>query len=313
MERKEIFSASVSVDKDFSWIDGDLEVGCKSCPEPNYEQYYNLSPVELFELYFDEDIVKHLVTETRNYTLYKNYIDQNISFEDIKFFLGILILSGYTILPEKRCNWHSRGDMHIAMVTEAMRKNRFCTILQFIYCANNNAVDEKDKLYKLQPLLNMLNKRFLKYFVPEINANYDESMIKYFGHHSSKQCIHGKPIRFGFKMWCVNAASGYLISCDMYQGKNRNCSPEDEKCFGKRTAPFISMLAEISKEKPYPYNFFFYNLFTNFNLLLYLRENGFAGTGTICDNWLPKECPLSNKSLCAREIHEDNTNLLWSG
>jgi len=40
----------------------------------------------------------------------------------------------------------------------------------------------------------------------------------YYGHHSSKQFIHGKPIRFGFQIWCLNARLGYLIQFEPYQG-----------------------------------------------------------------------------------------------
>jgi hypothetical protein len=30
-----------------------------------------------------------------------------------------------------------------------------------------------------------------------------EVMIPYFGHHSSKQFIHGKPIRYSYKVWAL--------------------------------------------------------------------------------------------------------------
>jgi len=46
----------------------------------------------------------------------------------------------------------------------------------------------------------------------------DESMIPYFGKHSAKHFIRGKPIMFGFKV-CLNSRLGYLIQCDPYQGK----------------------------------------------------------------------------------------------
>jgi len=46
-------------------------------------------------------------------------------------------------------------------------------------------------------------------------------MVPYYGRHSSKQFIRGKPIRFGFKMWCLNRRLRYLIQCDPYQGASR--------------------------------------------------------------------------------------------
>ena len=39
-------------------------------------------------------------------------------------------------------------------------------------------------------------------------------MIIYFGEHSAKQYIKGKPIKFGYKLWCLITNLGYLIHCD---------------------------------------------------------------------------------------------------
>jgi len=91
------------------------------------------------------------------------------------------------------------------MVTEAIRKDRHLQIKRFIYFNDNSKIDISNKLYKLQPLINTLKERFLKFLVPSKNLLYDECMVQYFGHHSNKQCIRNKPIRFRYKVWCVNA------------------------------------------------------------------------------------------------------------
>jgi len=93
----------------------------------------------------------------------------------------------------------------------------------------------------LRPLKNILKTRFFKYFVPEQALNYDESMVKYFGRHSFKQLIKGKPIRFGFKAWCIKTSAGYLVNFDFYQGNNPITTVEIQSYFGKCTAPFYEM------------------------------------------------------------------------
>lgn len=80
-----------------------------------------------------------------------------------------------------------------------------------MHSGNNNDMNN-DKLFKLCPLIN----KFIEYFVPSEFLNYDESMIKYFERHSLKQFMRGKPIRFGFKAWCLNSLNGYLINFDIY-------------------------------------------------------------------------------------------------
>ena len=54
-------------------------------------------------------------------------------------------------------------------------------------------------------------------------------MIEYLGRHGCKQCIRGKPIRFGYKVWCLNTSDGYLVSFDLYQGRTYE---ENEELFG---------------------------------------------------------------------------------
>ena len=43
-------------------------------------------------------------------------------------------------------------------------------------------------------------------------------MFPYFGKHGSKQYIHGKPIKFGYKMWVIATLGGYVIQFYPYHG-----------------------------------------------------------------------------------------------
>ncbi|KAF2892692.1 hypothetical protein ILUMI_13482 [Ignelater luminosus] len=126
-------------------------------------------------------------------------IDNIFQKEDIWIFLAILILSGYNTAPTKRDYWDSKGDLRNELVNNVMRKNKFVTISRFLHCAYNCYPDP-----------------------PQKHISFDESMIEYFGKHDCKQCIRNKPIRFGFKAWCMNTPEGYLIRFDIYQGKSPN-------------------------------------------------------------------------------------------
>jgi len=69
---------------------------------------------------------------------------------------------------------------------------------------------------KVRPLMTMLNERFQLFWPVENELSIDESMVPYYGRHSTKQFIRGKPIRFGYKLWCLNTRLGYLIQFDPY-------------------------------------------------------------------------------------------------
>ncbi|KAG5887023.1 hypothetical protein JTB14_008379 [Gonioctena quinquepunctata] len=232
--------------------------------------------------------------------------------EELKCALAILILSGYDVKPAKRYYWDSKPDIGNEMIKKSMRKNRFEQIMQFLHVADNNNRDINDKGWKIRLLMDKLKEKFLNQFVPEENMNHDESMVKYFGRHSCKQFIRGKPIHFGYKMWSLNTKGGYLINFDLYQGKNPRNSTSDEVLYGKSTAPLETMLREFPESKKgMPYKLYTDNLFTSATLLRDMRDSGVWGTGTMRDNRLPKKFHYLIKKVCRRNL-EVNITLFWT-
>lgn len=286
-----------SAKREREWIDGDLVDSIKKdgiFPEDYADKYKNMTPVQIFEIFIDEEVISLFLTETKKYALSKNESNMNVTAEEIKAFLGVLILSGYNVLPGKKSYWDTKPDMKNILVSECMRRDRFLFIAKYFHVADNSDIDNNDRLFKLRPLMNLLKKRFIDNFLECEFLDYDESMVKYFGPHPCKQFIRGKPIRFGYKIWCLNTFYGYLINFEVYQGKNTPVTnSEYEKIFGKATAPLISFLDELPDHKrSYPYHIITDNLFTSFNLLKHLKERGYSGTGTIRKNRIPKDCLL---------------------
>lgn len=90
--------------------------------------------------------------------------------------------------------------------------------MRYIHFNDNSQLDYNDRLTKIRPYLDHLNQVYQDYAVWETESSIDEAMIPYFGRHGLKQCIRGKPIRFGYKAWCHNQSLGYLLNFDVYQG-----------------------------------------------------------------------------------------------
>ncbi|GFR69728.1 PiggyBac transposable element-derived protein 3 [Elysia marginata] len=73
----------------------------------------------------------------------------------------------------------------------------------------------------MRPLFNMLNDKILLYWINEQKLNVEESMAAYNGRHGAKQFICGKPIRYGFKLWCLNTIHPMDTSCRQSLTKER--------------------------------------------------------------------------------------------
>ena len=122
--------------------------------------------------------------------------------------------------------WQQAADCRNLVATNFMTRDRFDEIMCYFQLADNNQLNKEDKFAKLRPRFDNLNRSFLARFCSETRLSIDESMVPYFGHHGCKQFIRGKPIRFGYKIWCLNTTLGYPIQFQAYQGKGSVTRPE---------------------------------------------------------------------------------------
>lgn len=225
-------------------------------------------------------------------------------FTELRTFIGILLVSGYAGAQSYRHMWSSENDLRNEMVYNAMRRDRFEDICRNLHFESElrPPTNNKDKLWKLRPIIHHLKAKMVANFHPEQNLAFDESIIEYFGHHGLKQFIKGKPIRFGFKVWSLCTTSGYLLNFEIYQGASGRANGQYEERFGKCAAPLVFMCDDFSQEvRLLPFSFYFDNLFTGFPLLAYLKLRGYNATGTIRENRIPKSCPIPNKKLLKKK------------
>ena len=280
-------------------------------PAADYSSFRDMAAVSVFESIFTDEIFTLMMDKMLKYALFLNCPDPHVSKDELKVFLGILIVSGYNILAGKRQYWEAASDVRNEMVYNAMRRDRFAQLMRFLHFADNTKPDLMDKMWKLRPLVNILKSSFLKNFRPTQQLAYDESMVAYFGRHGCKQFIREKPIRFGYKVWSLNNPNGYLVNFEIYQGRNPYGNSEYEEKFGKAAAPLVQMIDDIPEPyKHLSYHFYFDNLFTGMMLLAELKDRGYAATGTIRDNRVPKGCSLTSKKAMAKQKRGSHESLL---
>ena len=78
-----------------------------------------------------------------------------------------------------------------------MSRKRFEEIKKLIYFADNNKLPAGNELAKIRPLQDRVNASLRQFGVFLKDLDIDEQMVPYFGRHSAKMFIRGKPIRFG--------------------------------------------------------------------------------------------------------------------
>jgi hypothetical protein len=163
------------------------------------------------------------------------------------------------------------------MVSRAMARDRFLEIKKYFHLADNNNINH-DKMFKLRPLTNILNKNFRQRCIFHKDLSIDEAMVKYFGHHCAKQFIRGKRVRFGFKDWMLCSSTGYCYAFETYCRKNNERKDES---FGLGGNVVTSLLQQL--ENPNDHIVYFDNFFTTIDLNR-LKAKGIRATGTIREN-----------------------------
>ena len=116
--------------------------------------------------------------------------------------------------------WENADDCNVNIVTRALSRQEYMDIKRNLHLADNAKVYACDKFYKLRRYMELLNQRFSKCGIFSHNLCVDEQMIPYFGRHSCKMYMRGKPVRFGFKVWCLCSSAGYLYKFLPYAGRS---------------------------------------------------------------------------------------------
>lgn len=85
-----------------------------------------------------------------------------------------------------------------------MTHDRYFQILANLHINDNLSIppSNTDKLYKLHPFIDRLNKNFMKVRDPTQKQSIDENMVLFKGRFSIKQYNLMKPIKRGYKLWC---------------------------------------------------------------------------------------------------------------
>ncbi|XP_078224191.1 piggyBac transposable element-derived protein 1 isoform X4 [Callithrix jacchus] len=246
-----------------------------------------LNPVELFELFFDDETFNLIVKETNNYASQKN-VSLEVTVQEMRCVFGVLLLSGFMRRPRRGMYWEI-SDTDQNLVRDAIRRDRFELIFSNLHFADNGHLDQKDKFTKLRPLIKQMNKNFLLYAPLEENYCFDKSMCECF---DSDQFLNGKPIRIGYKIWCGTTTQGYLVWFEPYQEESAVKVDEDPDLGlgGNLVMNFADVLLERGQ---YPYHLCFDSFFTSVKLLSALKKKGVRATGTILENRTEK-CPLMN-------------------
>lgn len=236
------------------------------------------TPAELWKCFIDDEVQKLITDHTNQYAHERNAVNFIVTTEEMQTFIGILYITGYNRLPNINAYWATRKSVGNMCIKDAMSRTRFKQIKSFIHVCDNRNLDKADKFAKVSPLNKMLNDRFMQFGVFAHNLSIDEQMISYYGRHSCKMFMKGKPIRFGYKHWVLASAEGYCFQYIPYGGATAN--KNENMGLGEKVV--LELMSHVTS--PGNHNVTFDNFFTSYKLMYRLSELGHFATGTVREN-----------------------------
>ena len=179
-----------------------------------------LTGVKLFYAYtYFSLLCTKLASQSIRYAL-QNGTEFTITDREKEVFFGITFFMGLVKLPSLRDYWRTDA-MGIDYVRETMSQRRYEVIRANLHFSNNlDPTHANDKAAKIRPLIEHCNKVYQRSSKHVSHQSIDEHMMKFKGHHSMKQYIKNKSIKWGFKFWLhCDAVTGYLYEFDIYIGR----------------------------------------------------------------------------------------------
>ena len=251
------------------------------------------TPLLYFKRFVTQEMIELIVDYTNRYSVQKQGKCVNTSVKEIQQVLGMYFKMALVEMPSIRMYWEK--ETRYPPVTEVMSRNRFQLLLSLIHFVDNETVSEetkKDRLWKIQPFLDMFRARCLQ-TTPAEHQSIDEMMVPYKGKFGNiRHYIRGKLHPWGFKVWARCSVQGLLHDFDVYQGKGGD---KGANVFGIGGDVVVKLCETLPKDvghKIYADNFF-----TSVELIEKLSEDGFLYAGTVRKNRLAKCNVLEENAL----------------
>lgn len=251
--------------------------------EPKQFLPSNTRPATYFSMFFDENVITHIIAQTNLYAEQKRSRGWSpVDSREIKAFLGIIILMGLKPEPSIDLYWSTDPFFRVDEIASVMPVKRFKKILENLHLNDNSKMPPRgapnyDKLFKIRPLLDALNRACQKLAKNTTSQSIDESMIRFKGVSSLKQFMPLKPIKRGYKVWVrADSKTGYVYEFDIYTGKR-----DDHTTEVGLGGNVVKSLTQKLIAEGFQGHVTFDNFFASYEIMQYLFDNGVYATATV--------------------------------
>ncbi|XP_055914246.1 piggyBac transposable element-derived protein 3-like [Eupeodes corollae] len=258
------------------------------------------TPYQFFSYFFTDEVVDHIRDQTNIYSVQKDPNKPiNIEAIDVRQFVGVVLYTSVVRILNVRNYWSDK--MGITIIKETMPLKKFERLRQTFHFNDNSKMlpytqPGSDRLYKVRPLIEKLNKRFSTVVLERYLA-VDEQMCSTKARSILKQYMPAKPHKWGFKLFILCGVSGFGYNFEIYSGQE-NILEEGEPQLGASSNIVMRLARKIPNNSNY--RLYFDNYYTSLPLIEHLARRGIHSLGTVRKNRIPN-CKLPDESFFRKQ------------
>ncbi|XP_047478498.1 piggyBac transposable element-derived protein 4-like [Penaeus chinensis] len=214
---------------------------------------------------------------------------------------------------KRRCQrdlWSTDPLMCSSVFAKTMSRDRFDILTSVLHFANNEGEPSaEDRLWKLRPVIDVLDSMYRSVFVPRKNVTVDESLWAFKGRHQALQYNPSKRARRGLKVYKLCSSdgpeAGYTAAFNIYMGQDRGEFPASMKA--------VDDLMEKAKLFDKGYQLYTDNWYSSPTLFYYLQARKTTAVGTVRVNrrGMPSDLQASRGHIDFRSSKTGMLCLQW--
>ena len=297
------------------------------------------NPMAYFKLFFTDKLIRDIVKNTNQYAHIEinkkrrtkpAYVDKewsldgsnNITERELWAYIGVCIILSVNPSRQLRHIFSADPFLHNAGIRNVFTLKRFMKISHY-FCVSDKAnepprdSENYDKLYKIRPVVELLNKLFPRYYQHGKRQTIDESSIKMKSKDAVRIFSPMKPAKFSWKVWSrcdsESPSKPYLLQFIPYLGKKHTKV--------SKYGLFFDVVNELTKQlRGSNARVYTDSAYGNVKTALFLMKHSIYMTSTVRSNSIglppsvkapPKKLPRGSYKIFQDKNNRNLTSCYW--
>lgn len=297
----------------------DINVPAFNGPQPGPTQTLEAdrNEIDFLNLLFPEELYSKISEETNAYAQLCIRAKANPGWydttpEEIRAFLGCLVVMGIISAPAQDLYWSKDKLFHLSCIEERFTRTRFENIQRYFHVADTRQNPPRnqpghDKLVHVRTIMETIRENFKQQYNAHKEVSIDEAMIGFSGRLGFKQYVPLKPTKRGIKVWVrADPYNGFMNDFQVYTGKEGNV-PE-ANLGGRVVLDLMDSVLNLG------HHVYCDSFFSSPDLFLKLWNEGTVACGTVKPNrkGLPKDLDKIKLKNQGDHIIKQKANLVVS-